>query len=432
MLKILILACFLFTPVVVNAKNLEVDITISKGGDPSRWAIDYYFSEGVSAVNFENTPYSFVKSDWLSQTRGAVFDLSSLQVNFNTVSQDFTLKLRSENDRFIRGFYTPFLNFSDGSNALFIGHYLPAKVKVGAAWIDVTDMAVTLTIKAPKSDGVLYSGLNEVQNLELSVSNARQYAYIGNLASKAYEKFNVILDPKLPGWIQQAYLKAIPDFYNYYEVNTGGKLNFVPLFIVNFKAGNMRPRLDGGAINKQIAINIVGDGWAENPEANLNNIISLLAHEMAHLWNSQHWRLADNSKIWMHEGGANYFARNAMLNFGYISSKEYIKHFRSQADKCMKALNNSSIATLRNRSDAYVCGEVLYQLSASMIEVNSSLDVWNKIVGKHESLSYSEADFIQVLEDENINKVDVDSIKNILYGNSGEELDFLIEKYAAE
>src|SRR5690606_7276218 len=102
--------------------------------------------------------------------------------------------------------------------------------------------------------------------------------------------------------------------------------------IVNFKPGNMRPRLDGGAINKQIAINIVGDGWEQNPEDNLNNVLSLLAHEMAHLWNSQHWTLANNDQVWMSEGGANYFSRNALLNFKYISKDEYIKNFRSQAD----------------------------------------------------------------------------------------------------
>ncbi len=314
---------------------------------------------------------------------------------------------------------------------MFIGHYLPAKIKVDEVWIDIADITLTLTINALKSDNVIFTGLNEVNNLKISISSIKQYAYIGNLAVKTNEKFNIILDPKLPNWIQKAYLKAIPEFYSYYETNTQAKLSFAPLFIVNFKLGNMRSRFDGGAINKQIAINFVGDGWEQNTEANLNNVLSLLAHEMAHFWNSQHWKLAINSQIWMYEGGANYFAKNALLNFDYITNEEYIKHFRNQADKCIKALNKNSVDKLHNRSDAYICGEVLYQLSASMIGGADNLDIWNLIVNNQATLNYSEKDFIQALYKANVNKIDIATIENILYGKNEHEneLSELIDKY---
>ncbi|MCF6226957.1 MAG: hypothetical protein L3J22_11750 [Xanthomonadales bacterium] len=432
MIKIITLFCFLVTALTVNAKNLEVDITISKNNASSQWVINYNFSENITAISFENTPYSFIKSDWSSRTDNAILDLSSLQVNFNKDARNFLLNLKGENDQFIRGFYTPFLNFSDGSNAIYIGHYLPSKVKVGEVWVDIADITLALTITASKSDNVLYAGLNEVKNLNISIPSTRQYAYIGNLVNNTHEKFNIILDPKLPSWIQTAYLKAIPEFYNYYETTTLAKLSFSPLFIVNFKPGSMQPRLDGGAINKQIAINIVGDGWQQNPESNLNNVLSLLAHEMAHLWNNQHWKLANNTQIWMQEGGANYFARNALLNFKYISNEEYIEHFKKQAGKCIKALNEQSVDKLQSRSDVYICGEVFYQLSASMIGATNNLDIWNKIVNNQATLNYSENDFIQALNKANVNKIDIAAIENILYGINKNELSRLIEKYTGE
>lgn len=432
MLKIIALLCLLVTTSTVHAKTLQMDITISKDTKSSQWLVDYNFSENITAINFDGTPYSFIENDWLSQTSNAVLDFSTLQVKFNNFSRHYSLKLKGENDQYISGYYTPFLNFSDGSNALYVGHYLPSEVKLGEVWVDISDITITLTINILKSDGLLFSGLNEVKDLKLAISDAKQYAYVGNLASKAHDKYNVILDPKLPNWIKKAYLKAIPEFYHYYENSTRAKLSFTPLFIVNFKPGNMRPRFDGGAINKQIAINFIGDGWEQNPEANLNNVLSLLAHEMAHLWNSQHWTLANNDQVWMSEGGANYFSRNALLNFKYISSEEYIKNFKSQSDTCIKALNEGSVNKLHNRSDAYVCGEVIYQLSAFMIDATNNLEIWNKITGNGEALNYSEKSFIQALYKANVNKADIISIENILYGNNDNEFSELIKKYAGE
>lgn len=432
MLKIIALLCLLVITSAVSAKKLQLDITISKDAASSQWSVNYHFSENITAINFEDTPYSFIENDWLSQTSNSVLDLSTLQVNLHNASRHYSLKLKGENDQYISGYYTPFLNFSDGSNALYIGHYLPSKVKSGEAWVDISDITLTLTIDALKSGDLLFSGLNEVKSLQVSLSDAKQYAYIGNLASKAHDRFNLILDPMLPNWIQKAYLKAIPEFYNYYENSTRAKLSFSPVFIVNFKPGNMRPRLDGGAINKQIAINILGDGWEQSPEENLNNVLSLLAHEMAHLWNSQHWTLANTDQVWMSEGGANYFSRNALLDFKYISRDEYIKNFKSQADTCIKALNGGSVNNLHYRSDAYVCGEVIYQLSALMIGATNNLEVWNKIVSDGDVLNYSEKSFIQAFYKAKVNKADITSIENILNGQNENTLSELIKKYAGE
>src|SRR5690554_4717367 len=225
MLKIIALLCLLVITSAVSAKKLQLDITISKDAASSQWSVNYHFSENITAINFEDTPYSFIENDWLSQTSNSVLNLSTLQVNLHNASRHYSLKLKGENDQYISGYYTPFLNFSDGSNALYIEHYLPSKVKSGEAWVDISDITLTLTIDALKSGDLLFSGLNEVKNLQVSLSDAKQYAYIGNLASKAHDRFNLILDPMLPNWIQKAYLKAIPEFYNYYENSTRAKLS---------------------------------------------------------------------------------------------------------------------------------------------------------------------------------------------------------------
>src|SRR5690606_23360640 len=100
MLKIIALVCLLVTTSEVKAKKLQLDITISKDAESSQWSVNYNFSENITAINFEGTPYSFIENDWLSQTSNAVLDLSTLQINFHNVSRHYSLKLKGENDQY--------------------------------------------------------------------------------------------------------------------------------------------------------------------------------------------------------------------------------------------------------------------------------------------------------------------------------------------
>src|SRR5690606_5279976 len=124
-----------------------------------------------------------------------------------------------------------------------------------------------------------------VDKLTVSADDARQYVYVGRLPVKKYDNFNLLMDPALPAWAQESLLAAIPQFYDYFESKTQAGLSFIPLFIINYKAGPGQTLLDGGAISRQVAINFVGDGRNQNPENDLFRVLSLLAHEMAHLWN---------------------------------------------------------------------------------------------------------------------------------------------------
>src|SRR5690606_10587951 len=131
-----------------------------------------------------------------------------------------------------------------------------------------------------------FNGKKGAENLRMAAADVAQYAYVGSAPAEKFEGFTVILDPALPKWIYDLYLKAIPEFYSYYETKTRAKLNYEPLFIANFKASTTRASWYGGAINRQVALNLAGDGWAQTSKANRLDVFSFLAHEMAHLWSS--------------------------------------------------------------------------------------------------------------------------------------------------
>lgn len=424
-----IVLCMMLVPLIADAQALQMEITISKGVKQNSWLINYEFSEAIQAMKFDNTPYSFVESDWGIQTEGVALNLSLLQATFDTSGNQLSIGIKSENDSAVSGFYTPFLNFSDGSRAIFVGHYLPSELKVNNKWISAQNVEVSLTITPLKKEKILFDARHEVDKLSVSGDDTRQYVYIGRLPVKRYDKFNMLLDPALPAWAQESILKAIPQFYEYFEEKTQATLSFKPFFIINYETGTGKHSLDAGVINRQVAINFVGDGWNQNAETERTKVLSILAHEMAHLWNAQHWHYEGQNAVWMHEGGANYFSRKALLNFGYVSATEDAAYYNAQSKKCIEVLNGGAINDLQNRSDKYVCGEVIYKLSALMTSNQMHLDVWNNLIIDSDSLTYSEQKFIQALYGSSANRNEVAIIETALQKGSTDGFKALIEKY---
>src|SRR5690606_5278562 len=169
-----------------NAKDLEMTVSLSKDFPSRNWLVNYNFSEAVEAISFERTPYSFVENDWVVQTAGAHLDLSLLHVKFSTPGSRLSIALKSKNDSFIRGFYTPFLNFSDGSSAVYVGHYVPEKIKIHGAWKAVEEVAISLTISPSENEEVFYNGKQGAKELRMSAADAAQYAYVGGASAKKF------------------------------------------------------------------------------------------------------------------------------------------------------------------------------------------------------------------------------------------------------
>lgn len=410
------------------AQALELSVTLSKVSPEGVWQVDYAFSEQVSELSFERTPYAFVESAWKVKSEWAVLKLSSLTVLLDSPGKVLSTEIQGPYDQMIRGFYTPFLSFSDGSSALFIAHYFPSKVMLGGKWVAIDSIAKRLTIVAPESGKLWFAEGGKIKDREFTIEGLQQYAYIGSLEIQHQDQFDLILDPKLPKWVKGAYDKATRELLTYYQSRTNTSLSFRPLFLINFKPGSGRPRIDGGAINQQVAINIVGDGWHQNPEQNLINVLSLIAHEMAHLWNTQYWISTKATPIWMLEGGANYFAQKALLNLGYIAAADYEDNVRKQTDACGRILALHPFDRLPNRLDYYTCGEALYYLGDAMLGNPQGLKLWNLIVEPRLGSSYTQQDFIQALVKAKVSSKDIGVLSTILAGkNHG--FDALAQKY---
>lgn len=382
------------------------------------------FSESVRALDFSATPYALVSQDWHLLQKEASLNHSSLAIDLQEPQKQLAFEVTRTSDDFIRGFYTPFLKFSDGGRAVFVGHYIPKRIETHAGWLSSEEIDISLTIKARDETNILFSGQRNVTGYEMIAGEGRQYAYIGSATPQDKGAYSVVFDPKLPEWIRAAYSQDGAKIFRQYELNTRARLPFKPLFLVSFNDGDVAPRFDGGAIGRQIAINFVGEGWKESVLTSKVSILRLWAHEVAHFWNSQLWRAEGRGAVWLTEGGANFLARAVLLELGYISDEQFLAQSEKQVSLCSELLTDTTVDGLRSRADKYICGEAIFYLAASKQggEYNA-FDFWNEVVHSASGPAYTVHDFIAALEQSDVSEQQRVLLRNVVMSVPGSMLE---------
>lgn len=408
----------------LSPEPVSLEVELDRSVDATPLVVKLHFSEPVIALDFSDTPYAFVSQDWDLLQEEALLNHSTLAIELKEPQKQLNFAVARANDDFIRGFYTPFLNFSDGGVAVFVGHYIPKGIKTQAGWRSSDDMEISLTIKAQVKANSLFSGQRNVAGYKMISGESRQYAYIGTGTLEDMGSFNIVFDPKLPAWIRTAYSEDGAKIFQQFESKTRTHLPFKPLLLVNFNDDDVAPRFDGGAISKQVAINFVGKGWMENPQGNKLSILRLWAHEAAHLWNAQYWKAEGRGAVWLTEGGANFLARAVLFDLGYLSEEQYMAQSEEQVARCRELLKEATLDELRNRADKYICGEAVFYLAISKQGPEyDAFDFWSAIVNSANGSTYTVEDFIAALEQSDITEPEHASLVNVATSVPGSMLD---------
>jgi len=408
----------------LSPKPISLQVELDHSLDSSPMVVTLHFSEPVRALDFSATPYAFVSQDWHLLQKEASLNHSSLAIDLQEPQKQLTFEVTRASDDFIRGFYTPFLKFSDGGLAVFVGHYIPKRIQTQAGWLSSGEIGISLTIKAQDKTNILFSGQRDVIGYQMISGEGRQYAYIGTATPEDSGTYSVVFDPKLPEWIRAAYSQDGAKIFQQYESNIRARLPFKPLFLVSFNDEDVAPRFDGGAIGRQVAINFVGEGWMESAQTSKLSILRLWAHEVAHLWNSQLWRAEGQGAVWLTEGSANFLARAILLELGYISDKQFLAQSEAQVALCSELLTGATIDGLRSRADKYICGEAIFYLAASKQEGEyNAFDFWNEVVNSAGGPTYTVQDFIAALEQSGINEQERVLLANVAMSVPGSMLE---------
>ena len=250
--------------------------------------------------------------------------------------------------------YEPALAFSDGSLALFTGHFdvKPARVREGGT-------INHLTLEAP-GDTILVHGATH--DGRVALQDEGTYALIGEIDPLQTRHLTAFVDPGLPPWAREELVDFMPRALDYYadamgDLSDRGR----PTIMVSWKGSTPQMAgLSGSALEGLIAMAIEGEG-VTSPDGQMGDRMRwFIAHEAAHFWLGQVIQYESEGDAWIMEGGADVAAIRATnaLEPGFDVAAEEDREWR----ECEASLAKGTLDTARKRGDfqmPYSCGAVL-------------------------------------------------------------------------
>ena len=175
-----------------------------------------------------------------------------------------------------------------------------------------------------------------------------------------------------------------------------------------------------GALPQLIQLSIRGKPWKKRSREGMQKLYKLLAHEVAHLWNSQLYQHNDHGgHAWMHEGGADAFAFRALRDVGIVTDEE-LSALEDQSFKlCKQKLKNYPLkdsAVRREFKNYYYCGEFIARVT-EVITGDSLYAFWKKLFARADKNgSYKSNDYFDLLDKNSKRQDIIRLLRKLVYG----------------
>jgi len=295
------------------------------------WRVDYKFAQAVTALKLKSIG-EFRQQEWkvltpgLKMQSGADFDVIAAKGKpFKSASvQIKTFDGWSPKE------YVSFNRFGDGGTAIYLGH-LQGDVEQGKKNLT---MRTDITLFGLAKENVVAPPANRIEP-----GAERGYAYFGPAQVAPAGAAKVLIDPQTPQWLRETILDTGAKVSAYYEKAYQRQLKdelLIMVSVANFESPGFS--MKGGAILGQGQVSYRLEGkllMTDHPKlreyATLN-----VAHEMAHIWQMAVSRggMRGDQGPWIHEGGAEAMALDALLQTGIWSEESAGAYRAKQAAKC--------------------------------------------------------------------------------------------------
>lgn len=189
----------------------------------------------------------------------------------------------------------------------------------------------------------------------------------------------------------------------YYARKLARPLQTKPLIIVAPNYDYAHPGAQGDTtMGPAIALRFFGGQWKTfDPKS--DRVDHLIAHETAHIWNSDTYHAAKRSPSWLWEGGAEFLALQARVAVMKRLTREGRRaHIEAALNKCLRALFDQAMNVPRAGAN-YVCGETVYWIADAAEKKRSGgrgdiFAIWRRIFDRADANGgvYSLVDFLTV------------------------------------
>jgi hypothetical protein len=290
------------------------------------------------------------RHDVMFATRGTV--PRTVRVRFTPVSSDLIAE------------YDPALIFSDGSVALWSGHF--HLVPVGSA-AEIDSWPVDLSGRTFRGSGsqvtfrdrhgqVLHVG----QRFDsATLVGGELYVLFGPLQATTSEGIATIIDPALPAWLKRELTASTPAIVRRLTDMLGPHGGLPPTLLVSWRGPTPNlSSMGGSTLPGQIGMTFEGIGVVTENERTRYGARWFIAHEAAHFWLGNAVAYQNQGESWIMEGGADMLAVRAIAAMDPAYDP---KPALQQAVNQCAGFAARPIATAGERGDNqafYACGAV--------------------------------------------------------------------------
>jgi len=359
--------------------SAQVRVEITRRGN--EWTADYQFDREYPVWVFPRTDVTrddqqwWRPLSWTIETRGVRLErrgwYDTLTANRGSVPRNVRIRFTP----FTKGLqddYTPALQFTDGSVALYIAQFEAFPMESVRAVKALPNDLNNQFVPDAKLQYVLRDQAGPVwlrgkRQAVAQTDNKDTYVFFGNLQPIETPAMVGFVDPQLPEWIRGSLAQAIPDILARYTQELGPPPGMKPTIMLSWagptpgitsRAGSVLPGL--------ISLTYEGSGVLSEDEAARIEGLQFIAHEAAHFWLGQTVAYEYARDAWITEGGADLLAMRltALEHPGY----DWRTDFNKSIEDCAKLTRRRGIESARERNESrayYACGAVFGLIAES-------------------------------------------------------------------
>jgi hypothetical protein len=185
----------------------------------------------------------------------------------------------------------------------------------------------------------------------------RGYAYFGPARAVAGDVAAVLLDPATPAWMRETVLDVGAKMARYYEQAYQRKLqDELTIMLAVPDVDGQGFSINGGATLGQLVYRAYGGGIVDDHPKKREMLAKTVAHEMAHIWQSNVARGGIGAPDpWIHEGGAEAMALEGLRQTGIWSEAQVATYRAAKVASCDKL--GGSVTSYEG---IYACGLVRF------------------------------------------------------------------------
>ena len=366
------LACF-----TVGAFAQGEDFVGVSIGDDGAPRVSYHFPGGTTLrFTGESSWTERVREPWWKRDREC-FKLQGQDMRLGDTAQCAGRSVRLDWDEKARDrMYPALVHLRNGGVLVYAGY-------LGVATRDDKSIA-DFVITAPKGGVVAFHDRKSATELRIDGAtfehNMTGWFYFGPDRFVEEKSARVLVDDGVPPEASRIMNQLSPRLMELYATRLGKPYPRRPVFYLAWNGRDEPGRswqadvVHGG----DIRFGLAGKGWAHPDRDTLGAFAATVAHEMAHLWNSDLFGRDEESAPWIHEGNSELVSVAALLALGEIDANEAASRIASATFECQLLAGSrpwKSMWERRAGRPPYTCGLAMqFAISAAARRDHPGLD----------------------------------------------------------